>query len=495
MEERTVRIMNPHPYNGLGKLPPQAVDIEEVVLGALLLDKNALLDIVEKLKPENFYKDNHQKIYTVILDLFAKNHPIDILTVTSFLRKAGELENIGGAYYITGLTDKVVSSANIEFHAAIIVEKYLQREAIRICTETIAAAYDDTSDAFDLIENNQSQIFNLISDKRSNNIIDNATLTAQKLIDLKQPEITGLVGVGSGYECIDKLTNGWRKSDLIIIAARPSMGKTAFALQLARNAAIMFDKPALILSLEMSRDQLSERLIASEARVFQDDLVKRKLDTYDLERIETASKNLLQTNKIFIDDSPAINILEARAKARRLKMRHDIGIIIVDYLQLMKGAKDKNSNREQEISSISQGLKAIAKELNIPVIALSQLNREVEKTPNKRPNLSHLRESGAIEQDADQVIFLYRPEYYGITTNELNEDTKGLTEIIFAKNRNGICDTVKLEFNGAFMKFRDWTHIKYDTVFDETKPKDIMHPDFKIEPSINFDKMDDEAPF
>lgn len=489
------RITNPSPYTGMGKLPPQAVDLEEVVLGALLIEKQSLLLIIDKLKPEAFYKDNHQKIFTAIVALFANNNPIDILTVTAQLRKQGELETIGGAYYITELTNRVVSSANIEFHAAIIFEKFMQRETIRICTESINMAYEDTSDALEIIEKNQSEIFALVSDKKTNNIIDNSTLIAKKLIDLKQPEITGLVGVGSGYLSLDNLTNGWRNSELIIVAARPSMGKTAFALQLARNAAIDFDKPVLIFSLEMSKLQLSERLISSEANIFMDDLVKRKLSDYDIERIETVSSKLLQTNKIFIDDTPALNLLELRAKARRLKMQHNIGLIVIDYLQLMRGIKERNGNREQEISSISQGLKAVAKELDIPVIALSQLNRAVETQAGaKRPNLSHLRESGAIEQDADQVLFLYRPEYYGITSDENNNSTVGLTEVIFAKNRNGICDTVKLEFNGAFMKFRDWHEKDQDKHFiakSVIKPKDnIAPPDFKLEPNRDFDKED-----
>lgn len=494
------RITNPTPYSGLGKLPPQACDLEEVVLGALMIEKSSLMLIADKLKPEAFYKDNHQKIYSAIIALFAGNNPVDLLTVTAQLRKHGELEMIGGAYYLTELTNRVASASNIEYHSTIIIEKFMQRETIRICTESINLAYEDTSDAFDIIEKNQSELFAVISDKRTSNITDNANLIAQKLIELKQPEITGLVGVGSGYLSLDMLTNGWRKSELIIIAARPSMGKTAFALQLARNAAIDFDCPVLIFSLEMSKVQLSERLISAEANIFMDDLVKRKLTEYDNERIETASNKLLQANKIFIDDTPSLNIIEARAKARRLKQQHNIGLIVIDYLQLMKGTASKNSLREQEVSSISQALKAIAKELDIPVIALSQLNREVEKSPSKRPNLSHIRESGAIEQDADQVIFLYRPEYYGITSDENNNSTQGLTEIIFAKNRNGICDTVKLEFNGAFMKFRDWN----EKVFEKSveKPPDLRKytdfkkvkttkdPEFKLEPNKNFDKDD-----
>jgi len=490
--------LNPTPYGGLGKLPPQAIDLEEVVLGALMIEKNALLLIVDKLKPEVFYKDAHQKIFNAITILFTNNSPVDILTVTSQLRKQGELEMIGGAYYITELTNRVVSSANIEYHASIIFEKFMQRETIRICTESINSAYEDTSNALDIIEKNQSAIFSLVSDKKTNNVVDNSTLIAQKLIDIKQPEITGLVGVGSGYPSLDNLTNGWRNSELIIVAARPSMGKTAFALQLARNAAIDFDKPVLIFSLEMSKLQLSERLISSEANIFMDDLVKRKLSDYDIERIETVSNKLLQVNKIFIDDTPALNLLELRAKARRIKLQHNIGLIVIDYLQLMRGIKEKNSNREQEISSISQGLKAIAKELDIPVIALSQLNRAVESQAgnSKRPSLSHLRESGAIEQDADQVLFLYRPEYYGIREDESGNSTVGLTEVIFAKNRNGVCDTIKLEFNGAFMKFRDWDERVFDNAANSLKTsnkgklKDIPHPDIKLEPNLNFDNAD-----
>jgi len=441
-----------------GKLPPQATEVEDVILGSILIDKNAMLIVVEKVKPEMFYKSQNEKIYSACVTLFALNNPIDILTVKQQLTRNGELEMVGGSYYLTELTSRVASSANVESHVDIIVEKFIQREAIRICTDTITEAYDDTSNPKDTLEKNQAAIFDLISNKNANEIIDISKLAAQRIIALRQPEVTGLVGVGSGYLCLDELTNGWRNSDLIIIAARPAMGKTAFALQLARNAAIQFNVPTLIFSLEMSKNQLTDRLLSSETMIYQDDILKRRLNSYDLDRIETASKQLLQDNRIFIDDTASVGLLEMKAKARRLKQRYGIGLIVIDYLQLMSGLKEKNGNREQEISSISRGLKAIAKELDIPVIALSQLNRAVEAQPgnSKRPNLSHLRESGAIEQDADQVIFLYRPEYYGITTDESNNSIIGLTEIIFAKNRNGICETVNLEFNGGFMKFRDW---------------------------------------
>lgn len=488
------RNQTPSIFSGLGKLPPQATDLEEAVLGAIMIERDAILQIVDKLKPEQFYKDTHQKIYTAIYTLFSANKPIDILTVTDQLRKHGELEMIGGAYAITELTNRVVSSAHIEYHTAIIVEKFIQREAIRICTETINSAYDDTSDAFELIDKNQSAIFNLLSDKKGSDVTDNSILVSQKLHDLKQPEIDGLIGVPSGYLGLDRLTNGWRNSELIIVAARPSMGKTAFALQLARNASLDFDFPVLIFSLEMSKVQLTERLIASESNIFMDDLLKRKLNDYDKERLEKASEKLLLQNKIFIDDTPALSIIDCRAKARRMKQIHGIKLILIDYLQLMKGTTNKNSIREQEVSSISQALKALSKELDVPVIALSQLNRSVESQPGngKRPNLSHLRESGAIEQDADQVLFLYRPEYYGITVDEAGNSIQGLTEIIFAKNRNGVCDTVKLEFNGAFMKFRDWVERQYEDNSKKPTPKKLktivnnISPDFKLEPNKDF---------
>lgn len=455
--ERRTRITNPTPYGGLGKLPPQAVDMEEVVLGAIMLEKNAFFEVISLLKSECFYKDNHQKIFQAAKKLFETNSPIDLLTVTAQLRKQGELEMIGGAYYLTELTDRVVSAANVKHHCMVIYEKYLQRELIRIGTETINDAYDDTTDVFELIDRNQSSTYSLTANLNGKEVKSIGDLGKKRLLDYRKTSINGLTGLSSGFRSIDEITGGWQKKDFIIIAARPAMGKTAFALQVAKNAALKTGSAVAIFSLEMSENQLTDRLISSETGVFQEKLLKRQLTPYDFDMLENSTVNLFES-KIFIDDTSALSINTLRSKAVRLKQLHNIGLIVIDYLQLMEGAKDnRNGNREQEISKISRGLKSLAKDLDIPVIALSQLSRAVENRPghSKRPMLSDLRESGSIEQDADSVMFLYRPEYYGIEYTELNESTTGLCEVIFSKNRSGVCDTANLIFNGAVMKFTD----------------------------------------
>lgn len=444
------------PYTGLGKLPPQACDIEEAVLGALMLDKNSIMVALDILKAECFYKDNHQKIFNCAKSLFEAHSPIDILTLTAQLRKKGELEMVGGAYYLTELTERVTSSVNLKFHSLIIYEKYLQREMIRIGTETINSAYEDTSDVFELIEKNQKETYSLMSNINGREVKSIGELGKNRLLDYQKATTNGLTGLGSGFASIDSITGGWQKKDLIIIAARPAMGKTAFALQIAKNAAISHHTAVAVFSLEMSENQLTDRLISSETGIFQDKLLKRQLSKYDFEELESKTINLFKS-KIFIDDTASLSINSLRSKAVRLKQLHNIGLIVIDYLQLMEGLKDKNTNREQEISRISRGLKGLAKDLDIPVIALSQLSREVEKRAGhaKRPMLSDLRESGSIEQDADSVLFLYRPEYYGINETAEGDSTLGLCEVIFSKNRSGICDTANLIFNGAVMKFFD----------------------------------------
>lgn len=459
------------PYSGLGKLPPQAIEMEEVVLGALLIDKNAIISLVDKIKPEIFYKDNHQKIYAAILRLYQKSKPIDIRTVIAELRTAGELEMIGGAYYITELTNPVTSSENIEYHAAIVYQKFLQREMIRISTETINAAYEDTSDVFEIIDKNTSDTSALLSNIHGADMVDLADMVIAEVTNLYNLPIPGLLGVGSGFTLLDEITNGFREPDLILIAARPSMGKTAFMLNCARNASVMYDKPGLIFSLEMSKEQLTQRLIAAETSILLDSIIKRKLTDYELERLASATEKLQINKKMFIDDTAAIPILELRAKAKRAKIKHNIQWVMVDYLQLMKGSTGKGALREQEVASISSGLKGLAKELKIPVIALSQLTRGVEsQAGSKKPNLSHLRESGSLEQDADLVLFLYRAEYYGLTEDENGAPTAGIGDIIIAKHRNGVCGEVKLRFNGALMKFKD-----LDTI-DTLPPSNNFQP-------------------
>lgn len=844
--ERRSRITNPSPYTGLGKLPPQATDMEEAVLGALMLQKDALLDVIDTVKPAIFYRDNHQKICAVILKLFASDRPVDILTVTAELRKEGELEMIGGAYYITELTSRVASAANIEFHAKIIYQKYLQREMIRISTETINKAYEDTTDVFDIIDHNSAEVTNLMSDTHAAAVADVSDLIMERKMQLYDPPKDGLLGVGSGFTSLDRITNGWVAPGLVIIAARPAMGKaqpldskiltpfgytqigrvkvgseicdtnggiqfvtgifpqglkdtytvtfsdgtktkccdehlwltstmqerkskrggsvkslkqimanlhvtadnrrnhsvkfvepvffhkidllihpyvmgvflgdgsashlsitnpevdiidkvsqllpvgcrlrkkkdtgkcdeyrfvrdsakkenifkellikynldtslsadkcipfeylrssvddrlellrglldtdgyvvyenciefstvsnmlkvgmidlvrslggritysvkqgqykkngiqvicqkyyrmnisfasdiipvssekhlskycfsrrslekfidsvvkndeqeecicisvsskdrlyitdeyipthnTAFMLSCARNAVAEFGKKGLIFSLEMSKMQLVDRIISSETEIPLDKISKGSLDDYETNRLETGTVKLDVGKNLFIDDTAAISILELRAKAKRFKIKYDIQWIMVDYLQLMRGLPDKMGIREQEISSISRGLKALAKELNIPVIALSQLSRAVESRPggSKRPMLSDLRESGAIEQDADMVLFLYRPEYYGLTEDEDGNPTQGVVEVIIAKHRSGVCDTVRLRANLSIMKFFDLdTDFSSDTISNPVSFTPSPNSNFIIRPNYMRDDDDDEPPF
>ncbi|MDN4164174.1 replicative DNA helicase [Cytophagales bacterium LB-30] len=443
---------------GLGKLPPQAVDLEEAVLGALMLEKDALTTVIDILKPESFYKEQHKTVYEAIVALFNNSEPVDMLTVTNQLRKTGKLEFVGGAFFISELTSKVNSAANIEFHARIISEQAIKRELIRIATEIQQDAFEDTTDVFTLLDKTEQALFEVSESNIRKNYADMSSIMREAILELEAKKLqkNGLTGVPSGLTALDRVTSGWQKSDLIIIAARPAMGKTAFVLSILRNAAVDFGHGAAIFSLEMSSVQLVNRLISAEAELESEKIKKGTLADYEWEQL-IHKTNKLHKAPIFIDDTPALSILELRAKCRRLKAQHDIQIIIIDYLQLMSGDTSKGAgNREQEIASISRALKNIAKELNVPVIALSQLSRAVEtRGGDKRPQLSDLRESGSIEQDADMVAFLYRPEYYGITEDENGMPTSGTAEVIIAKHRNGSVDTVTLKFISKYTKFTD----------------------------------------
>src|SRR6201989_1080064 len=456
--DRRNRFSTPTP-SGLGKLPPQAIDLEEAVLGALMLEKDALSSVIDVLKAEVFYVEAHQKIFNAIRTLFEKTSPVDILTVTSQLRSQGELEMIGGAYYITELTNRVASAANIEFHSRIIIQKFIQRELIRISTEVINSAYEDTTDVLDLLDKAEKNLFEIAQNnlRRDSRKMDDLLHETLKEMEALKDKKDGLTGIASGFTDLDRITSGWQKSDLVIIAARPAMGKTAFVLSCARNAAVDFSKPVVGFSLEMSSVQLVNRLISGESQIEQEKIRKGRLEQWEWEQIHSKIGRLEQA-PLIIDDTPALNIFEFRAKCRRLKSQHDIQLIIIDYLQLMQGKSDgKGGNREQEIGSISRALKSVAKELNVPVIALSQLSRAVESRPggSKKPMLSDLRESGSIEQDADMVLFLYRPEYYGLEVDEDNMPTQGVGEVIIAKHRNGETGRVRLKFVGKFVKFTD----------------------------------------
>lgn len=451
-------IGNQQVLQGLGKLPPQAVDIEEAVLGALMLEKDALTAVIDILRPECFYKEANQKIFRAIHSLFHTAEPIDILTVTHALKKSGELEIVGGPYYITQLTNRIASAANIEFHARIILQKYIQRELIRISSETIRDAYEDTSDVLELLDSAEKNLFAIAEGNIRRNFEDMPALISKAIKEIEHAsnQVSGVTGVPSGFTELDRVTSGWHKSDLIIIAARPGMGKTAFVLSLARNAAVKFKKPVAFFSLEMSSIQLVNRLISSETEITSEKIRKGQLAHHEWEQLNAKIVPITQA-PIYIDDTPALSIFELRAKCRRLVAEKKVELIIIDYLQLMvAGTDNRNGNREQEISTISRSLKAISKELEVPIIALSQLSRAVESRGGvKKPQLSDLRESGAIEQDADMVMFIYRPEYYDLDQDESGNSTQGIAEIIVAKNRNGALKSVNLKFIGHLTKFTD----------------------------------------
>jgi replicative DNA helicase len=441
-----------------GKLPPQAVDLEEAVLGAMMLEKDAVNDVIDILHPESFYKESHQKIFSVITALFQRSEPIDILTVTAELKKRGELEFVGGPFYITQLTNRVASSANAEYHARIISQKYIQRELIRVSSNVIKKAYDDTSDVFSILDEAEQGLYEVAQGniRKDFSEMKNLMLQAIKQIESAREKKDGVSGVPSGFTELDKVTSGWQPSDLVILAARPGMGKTAFVLSTARNTAVDHGKAVAIFSLEMSALQLVQRLIASESELSGDKLRKGNLENHEWEQLNAKIQNLSKA-PIFIDDTPALSIFELRAKCRRLKNKHDIQLIVIDYLQLMSTGSEGKGNREQEISAISRSLKGIAKELNVPVIALSQLSRAVEtRAGEKRPQLSDLRESGAIEQDADMVMFIYRPEYYGITQDPATgASLAGVGQVIISKNRHGALKDIDLRFIANLAKFTD----------------------------------------
>lgn len=440
-----------------GRIPPQATDLEEVVLGAMMLEKEAVNTVIDILRPEVFYKDAHQRIFAAIKSLFGKAEAIDILTVTNELRLSGELEMVGGPYFISQLTNRVVSAANIEFHARILIQKFIQRELIRISSEIIHDAYEDTTDVFDLLDKSESNLFSVseLNIRRQPTTMPELVQVAIKEIEAARKHDATLRGVPSGYSELDRITQGWQKSDLIILAARPSMGKTAFALNLARNAAVTYRRPVAFFSLEMSSVQLVTRLISTEASIPADKLRSGKLEQHEWTQLVTKISPLIEA-KIIIDDTPQMSIFELRAKCRRMKQQFDIQMVYIDYLQLMTTGGENRGNREQEIANISRSLKSLAKELDIPVLALSQLSRSVENRPgSKKPILSDLRESGSIEQDADLVIFIYRPEYYGLAGDNETPDTKGLAVINIAKHRNGKLGDVNLRFVNHFARFED----------------------------------------
>ena len=442
----------------LDKLPPQNIEAEQSVLGAILLDNNALYTAFELITQDDFYKESNKKIFIAMTELLEKNEPIDIITLTDHLRKKDNLDVIGGTQYLTSLASMIPTSANVRFHSKIVREKSMVRGLLRSVTDIARNVYETEQDAEELIDYAEKTIFDL-SERRISpsfsvlkDVIKDSFQMIEQLYDKKET----VTGVPSGFKELDELTTGLQKSDLIIIGGRPSMGKTAFSLNIAQHVGVNMKEPVAVFSLEMSKEQLAFRMLCSEAMVDSNNIRKGFIRKDDWHKLTSAAGKLAQS-PIFIDDSSAISVLEMRAKARRLKVEHGLSLIIVDYLQLMRG-RGNAERREQEISEISRSLKGLAKELRVPVIALSQLNRGVEtRTGNKKPTLADLRESGAIEQDADVIIFLYRDEVYNRDSN----DNKGKAEIIIAKQRNGPTGTINLSFISHCTRFVDYSDREY----------------------------------
>lgn len=441
----------------LGHVPPKAVDFEEAVLGALMIEKDAYSLVSEILKPQSFYEIKHQKIFQAIQNLSIEQKPVDIITVTEELRKNGDLDIVGGPFYITQLSGKVVSSAHIEYHARIIAQKHLARELISYTSHIQTKAFDETIDVDDLMQEAEGELFEISQQNMKkdytqiNPVIDNAF----ELLKKAAARADGLSGLETGFTQLDKITSGWQNSDLIIIAARPAMGKTAFVLSMAKNITVNYRQPVAMFSLEMNNVQLVNRLISNVCEIPSEKIKSGQLAQYEWSQLDIKIKELYDA-PLYLDDTPSLSVFELRTKARRLVREHGVKLIIIDYLQLMNANGMKTGNRQEEISAISRSLKGLAKELDIPIIALSQLNRNNETREGidgKRPQLSDLRESGAIEQDADIVCFIHRPEYYKIYEDENKNDLRGLAEFIIAKHRNGAVGHILLRFKGEYIKF------------------------------------------
>lgn len=438
-----------------GITPPAVVEFEEAVLGALMLEKDAVFTVVDIIKPEYFYNDAHGKIFAAICKLSADHKPIDMHTVTQQLKINGDLETVGGPFYLAQLTNKIASTAHLEYHSRIIAQKFIQRELIKVGADIQKRAFEETDDVSDMLDAAEQDLFKIAEGniKKEVSRIDAVLKDAMKQIEEASKKPDGLSGVPSGFTELDRMTSGWQPSDLLIIAARPAMGKTAFVLSMARNTAVDHNIPVAIFSLEMSSVQLVNRLISSESEIPSEKLKRGQLADWEWLQLEHKIRNLEEA-PLYIDDTPALSVTELRTKLRRLVMQSHIKLVIIDYLQLMTASG--MASREQEVSTISRSLKAIAKELSVPIIALSQLNRSVEmRAGDKRPQLSDLRESGAIEQDADMVMFIHRPDYYGITADEEGRSLIGLAEIIVAKHRSGSVGDVRLRFKKEFTRFCD----------------------------------------
>ncbi len=454
-----------------GRVPPQALEVEQAVLGAMLLEQSAATTAIEMLEPDSFYKQAHQVIFRVMRDLYKRNEPIDQISVIEELRRRGELDNIGSVMYITELLTSVSTAAHIESHCRILSEKALARAIIERTITTLSHCYDQSADAFSLLDEASASLFKLsqLHMKRSYIPMERAVKDVMELIDSIQDQHHGITGVPTGFSELDNLTGGFQPSDLIIIAARPSMGKTALSLSIARNAAIDHNRAVAFFSLEMAAPQLTMRLLCAEARVNMHHVRTGRLREDDWPRLSQHFGRLAGA-KIFIDDTPALNILELRAKARRLKEEHDISLVIVDYLQLMHAPKAES--REREISMISSSLKELAKDLNVPVVALSQLNRSIEHRSDPIPMLSDLRESGSIEQDADVVIFVHRNLH---KREDGGGDDEGKAKIIIGKQRNGPTGQLELAFVKEYARFEN---LEMRFLEEAAPPSDAETPAF-----------------
>ena len=487
-----------------GKIQPQAIELEKVVLGALMLERDAYSTISELLRKECFYDKKHELIFEAITDLALSGRPVDLLTVNEQLKKNGTLKDAGDVVYISELTNNVAGTAHLEYHSKIIAQKFLARELIKFSGIIQGKAFDDTIDIEDLMQEAEGNLFEI--SKRNikkdalqiNPIISEAIIAIQKADQKKE----GLSGLCSGFMDLDKITSGWQKSDLIIIAARPAMGKTAFVLSMAKNMAVNFKTPVAIFSLEMSNVQLVNRMIINVCEISGEKIKSGRLERYEWDQLDHKITELYDA-PIYVDDTPSLSVFELRTKARRLVREHDVKCLIVDYLQLMNATGMEWNGREQEVSVISRSLKGLAKELNIPIIALSQLNRAVEGragVEGKRPQLSDLRESGSIEQDADIVCFIHRPEYYGFKEDSQGKPLTGLAEIIIAKHRNGATGDLWLSFKHSFVRFENLNESDYGMVYDSKMNANYQTSSTMTQPIGNNEDFlrhtpDDKAPY
>lgn len=450
-----------------GRIAPRDLELEEAVLGALMLEKDAYSYVCDILKPDSFYEPAHSKVYEAIQTLGASQRPIDMLTVTEQMRLNDTLDEVGGPAFIAQLTGRVASAAHVDFHARIVAQKYLARELINFSANISSKAYDESNDVDDLLQEAEGRLFEISQRNVKKDVtqIDPIIQQAMTQIEAAANRTSGLSGLESGFHKLDKLTSGWQPSDLIIIAARPAMGKTAFVLSMAKNMAVNYNTPVAVFSLEMSNLQLVNRLISNVCEIEGSKIKSGQLTAVEWEQLIARIKNL-NGAPLFIDDTPSLSIFELQTKARRLVREHNVKFIIIDYLQLMNASGMKFGSREQEVSMISRSLKQLAKELNIPIVALSQLNRSVEsRADGKRPQLSDLRESGAIEQDADIVCFIHRPEYYYRSDTDANgNDIRGLAEFIVAKHRSGSVEDIRLRFTAKYARFENWEDNPVDTM-------------------------------